>query len=685
MGKGTRSWISSWKIELRLITRSRWTWIMLALGLAMVGIQFFSRMGTDDPGLALHSTAFIVAGGIFVSLVAGLALIRREQADAAEEVFGVLPAGPSSKAGGKVLALLTMVAAFLALSLCAVFALFAWREVPGVFYGRAAAYLLLYWAVPFVIAGLIGMAVGIWVKSRLVYLLFAAIWVLIGPLNLSLMEQVMVTFAVDLTAPLAVLNLGQTDPNAPYDPVYGLPMESRRWVQKGVWLLVAVCLLLLALKRRVAVLLVPVVLAIPLLVLYNQESQVVNTRYEADSVQRNDWLYYRDHGQPAFAADDSYRIAAYDIDLRTHRLLQADVTMDVVPERAVREIVFTLYHQLRVRDVTVQGKEAKFEQREDQVRVTFAETVAEGQVQNVRVSYAGISSPAFFANEQAVLLPAYFPWYPQEGSRQAMTLRGADLIHNGPDGLYGRVLKREVSYSLRYDGPQPMYTNLTGSGKAPNGLTVTAGPLTERMVGGTRVVMPDSFYRGAAQVPGFLRDQVAYRSEIERDLGLPEREAATQVFLLSVPRETVSDPDLEWHLGDHSIVSVTQMFNHGGLFADRFLIASSALNEAVRTPEYLAQTGEMRMLFQRAYLYGYGTRNGWYRANDRPPLKIVAEDDLRVKNKEGSENTRKLISYLDQHMHDRAAMQAFFRAWLAEMNGGTPLDWPRVLGLLEKR
>lgn len=47
--------ISCWKIELLILFRNVWTWATLLLSLTMVGIQFYSRVVTDDPGGALIS------------------------------------------------------------------------------------------------------------------------------------------------------------------------------------------------------------------------------------------------------------------------------------------------------------------------------------------------------------------------------------------------------------------------------------------------------------------------------------------------------------------------------------------------------------------------------------------------------------------------------------------------------
>ncbi|MCR4443188.1 MAG: hypothetical protein QHH10_13130 [Peptococcaceae bacterium] len=132
--------IDSYKIELLLLTRQFESWLFLLLAFFSIFSHFISRLQTFDPGGALISTAFIIQGGIFASMILGLSLIQKEAFYWSDEMFYALPNGYSSKIIAKCLTLISIITVLICISLIGLFVLFGyivaaelkWRKADGI-------------------------------------------------------------------------------------------------------------------------------------------------------------------------------------------------------------------------------------------------------------------------------------------------------------------------------------------------------------------------------------------------------------------------------------------------------------------------------------------------------------------------------------------------------------------------
>jgi len=101
--------ISSYKIEITLLFRSLLIKLCFIFTVSFVLLHFIKRFESFDAGGALISTAFIIQGGIFASMILGLLLIQKESYYWTDEVFFTLSDEYYSKEIGKCLALLTCI------------------------------------------------------------------------------------------------------------------------------------------------------------------------------------------------------------------------------------------------------------------------------------------------------------------------------------------------------------------------------------------------------------------------------------------------------------------------------------------------------------------------------------------------------------------------------------------------
>ncbi|MFD2169657.1 hypothetical protein [Tumebacillus lipolyticus] len=676
--------LSSFSVEIKLLRRSYWTWLFFFLSLAFIGYTFLFFMQEKDPGGMLVASAFVVQGGIFVSLLLGLSLARREQITSSEEIYLSLPDGFGAKIIGKVAALCSLLLLFLVSTLLMLYAFYLQADVATALYKQAFLYLVMYWVVPFFIAGILGMVVGVWIKSKGVYALLLLFWTLIGPLNVSIYQLPMAVTGVNASPVLHFLNLGQTDYTAPYEPVYGLPLESFRWNHRVLFLVLVIALLwmLTLLKnygRKIPIkhwMMLSLLVGVCAYTTINlvDSQQLMISFGKSDSL--DDRNYYKQNQESQLQSKSAFRINSYEIDLQTKDSLRANVKMQVIPQEDTDRLVFTLYHSLRVTKVEdAQAQPLHFQQLGDQTEIIFPASVKKGQSIEVTVEYAGLSSAFYFANEQAIMLPNYFPWLPAEGSYQAMRLGAIDLRRTP------LAPQHEVEYTLRYHGPVKLYTNLPQAetdvwkGKVLNGITVVGGMMTETKIGTTRVIYPVTLQDMLVDVPDYFKRTHQALEIINQDWKLPiPAKLPETVFFLSTPTETNSYTGDIWLMQDHLLVNISQSYNLGGLQYETAQLEKMFL-ASIRSKETVAQPLDMHLILAYSYEYWVRIRQG---ESSKAVLTQLQESNIEAENREGEERLKGIMTFVEQHANDSQVMRKFFDEWIARLQQKPSLTWEEL-------
>jgi len=699
-----RKIINSYIIELLLFIRHWESWVFLILTFLSVSYHFISSFRLFDPGGALISTAFIVQGGIFASMILGLSLVQNEVFCWSDEMFYVLPNGYSSKIISKFLVLLSVIIMFNGISVIILYLIFGYYDVSSAFYWKSILYLFLYWGIPLVISGIIGMFMGLHIKSRLVYPLLIIIWLFIGPLNITVFKPLMAILKIDLNSIANFLNLGQTDPNVVYDPVYGFPLEIHRWLQKGLWILnISILFMISVLKKSnckptmqmISVLIILLFFNIPLITLYTDEEQVITTRYEENAVRNYDRNYYATNKYPVFKNPVSFAIESYEINMEVFRNFKAKVIMKIRPHKETEKIVFTLYHNLRVKKVfDGSNLELSYNQVGDQVLLLFPETLDVGVQHKITMIYEGTSSPYFYANEQAVMLPSYFPWLPVAGSYQSMKVDESKLIRNPLN------LRIPTKFTLRYLGPQPLFTNLPKkgenlwSGEAPCGISLVAGMLTETKVDAKAVIYPVSLNKMIEGVPIFLESIEQTAEYIKDDFALSKGFNYSKVLFLSIPRESSLTSTSIWNLEDHLIVGIEQVLNDRDLINNKATFVPIVLSSLTRSYNMAKQDEKIRNMFIVSYDYWYSMNHTLADGDKYKPillsrlyrynyLKNNLENYEELGLKEEEMFTKQIKNFIDGNKTNRDILQSFFCEWLSILDKNKLMNLEDVLKIME--
>ncbi|EIT84476.1 hypothetical protein A374_15162 [Fictibacillus macauensis ZFHKF-1] len=673
------------KVEWLLVKRRPWTWLVLLLFISATSFHFFLRFKEGSVGGALTSSAFLVQGGLFVSLGFGYYSVNLEKASSAEELFGTLPYGKQAKILGK-LSLLILLALF---AVCCAALLYVLLTVmfhePFFYFSHVLEYFLLYWFLPFCITGIIGMIVGLVTSSRGAYLGLLLLGILMGPLNMALFETLSLWLSRDLYPVAHFFNVGQTDPNTPFDPVYGYPLEIKRYLQKGILLLLVLWLLFaMILKQQRSFYKVfgigSVLFGLSstvLISLYRHDDQVIYTALEQNSVKKYDSRYYEKHSQATWPTTKNVQVTSYDLNVTAYRGLAVSMKLGLRATAPSNEVVFTLYHDLHVTSVkTVTGQALSFQQSGDQLHIHHS--LKKHEQATLLISYAGTSSPYFFANEQAVMLPSYFAWLPSIGEGVAMK-----WVENSVRP-YPIHAQQPIHYKVRYSGPLPLYTSLkkqqetVWEGTTTDGLTLVAGMMKERVTQSARIVYPSTLSKTLTHAEDYVKKVKRMSSEIRKVLKLPTKAAITDVYFLSIADESP-------HYASNIRFTRGTMFvgvNELSLYVDQAMIPAVTL-AVIRNEQVIKQPPEMTDLFILSYDYWYEQAHPAIKQEEKPLL--LRNLDLYQDDPEQAvlmKRYKTLLAFMKHH--DNRELQSFFRAWAQSLRSEKAMNDQDVQALMNR-
>jgi hypothetical protein len=687
--------INSLKIDLLGFTRSKLTWIFLIISILLTGYGFYSRL-PFDPGRALTSSAFVIQSGIFVTMILGYSLVRREIDHNCSEVFYTIAKGLKYKLIGKILTLLTLALLFSLVSTLTLF-FFYFPETPIVFYKLALIYLFLYWVIPFFISGIIGMVVSYFIQTRLAYIILTIICILIAPLNFSIFREIGFIFKLDLVSVAHFLNLGQTDPNNTFDAVYGLPLETGRWMKQGIWLVLVLFILgisyLIRYKNKkfiyskITILFIVTALFLaPLITKFLEEDQIIITHpaHGLQNVHRLDADYYG--GLKTIDIPQNFEIKEYDIDLKSNRRLEANVRITLKLNENTSNLFFTLYHQFKIKNISINNEKLIFHRRGDSIEIDLKQSFNKNEIINLTFNYEGISSPIYFANEQAILLPSNFPWLPFGGGDNAMTMRES-LVRNdlSPD--------HNIHYTLRYNDDNPIFTNLekkegegVWKGNLPDGLTVTSGMLKQEKVNGSLVVYPISLFNSAKKIPEFIEEVEDIESNLVRDLKLQQKPNVTnKYFFLSIPGESPYFYSNQWDFSDHKIIGIDQSYNEEGVLTYSNLLVPSTLHALIRNKDIIKiQDQEIVTIFLYAYDFWYQNNYNSLKNNQEMLFDHFMNGYTDPNNK--GNNVGKILEDLSIFLRngEKDQINNFFIDWLKLLNQDKVMKMDKLNELLKE-
>ncbi|TCS96884.1 hypothetical protein [Hazenella coriacea] len=681
---------SVWKVEMLLLWRKRWILLVFGVCWLYIVLGFPEHIISIDPGRALMGSVYLVVAGMLASLIYGWHQIQHEKDVFVDEVIHSLPQGWKMKLIGKVLSLITVITLFLIGAYLILLFRFAYAGVPEVFWEKALLYILLYWFLPFLVAGLWGMVVGIYSQTKLAYVYLLILCFFISPL----VSSAVFTFSQgsgigkQVATALTSFNIGQSYLGTPFDPIYGLPMEWYRWSKAFLLAMMAILLLTLRYIKQQratgwilwtwsgAILSISLLLSLFLF----QSDQTRPEEGKLDLLFEENEYYLQN---PSLQIKDQtpFIIPSYHLKVKSFRQLVVEAQLEIKPTKKGEDFVFTLYHGFRIREVL--GKEDQvlpFIQKGDQIQITVPHSVQADEIYPVKLTYEGTGPFLFFANEQAVYLPNYFPWTPVAGAHNVF------LAKDGYAGNYLPVISNEkATYKVEYQGPSPLFTHLPQtedgiwSGESIEGITLLSGMVEQSKIGKTTVYYPQSMYRMAG-LDQYLKDLEGMRAQIEQDFGSSQlsKEFPEHLFMVSIPNgeeRPIFSFSQQWHMGlNNQYFSNTPDFLSGkNAWWGPILRAAHREERIAKQPEYLTD------FYYNSYLYWDAIRNNdqlkKQEANRIFQIYInSSEDFIQQDSSRTQKQLEQLRSFIEKNSKLESEMKQFFRTWRQRLREEKPMN-----------
>lgn len=563
------------RLEILMMLKSKLTIIYI------IGFLAYNYLGlyynNENIGYTLTRSAFVIEAGLFLFLILGFNTIQREEKYSCDEVFSSISYGKVSKAISKILSIIFSSIVINALVFTTYCIFYMPYKLPAVFYMQGIAYITLYYIIPFIITGCIGMIIGLMVKGKLAYLLLIFSWVLVGATNIVIFLPIIriTRTKFDFTSVANFFNLAQTDGSAPFHVIYGLPLELTRWFQKGMVLsLLMTALILIILlkssrggaKEYILSTIIGGIIITSFFILYLKPSQVIYTNEEEKSVMKYDWMYYSQHQKQLVPVENNFIIESYDIDLNIKGTMNVDVDVEFKALASIDKLTFSLYRDLKVSNASIDNKNLEYKQEGDALTIFLPANIEETKSSRIHISYSGTTSPMFFANEQAVMLPAYYAWLPREGDFQLMD----PLTGHSPNTPH------EAKYKLSYKGKEPLYTNLTykghntWEGTVPHGITLLASDnILSKNIDNFTIYYPAAFFKQENEISKLYRKINEVNNNVNKDFQIvPNNSEAKSIFILTQPNIMYPIHPETYLFGDHIIQETTYWnFNYNPTYA----------------------------------------------------------------------------------------------------------------------
>jgi len=470
---------------------------------------------------------------------------------------------------------------------------------------------------------LIGALLASWFKGKIIYPVILLVSVLIGPANSYVFGTVANQSANNL---LAWVNLGEPNPYALFNDLYGFEVSLYHWMKRLFMLLLTSFLFLLThyIRKRAnikkGIYLYFAVCAIgmgALMYYFTLDRQIyVSNSLLTETRERVDEDYYRTLSHKHSGLHQEIAITNYDVNLKIKRLVEIDTAATIVnrSKQSINQVSLSLYHGFKVMDISSDNKKLSFQQNNDLLTIQLPSKLAPNQSRELSISYKGLSSPLFFANSRAVYLPYYFPWLPSTAVKPAFQYTKMGLLRNN------HQWRNDAQISLTYNGPTPLYTNIEKTsgnkwhGRSSFGLTAVAGKIAEmnKKKDGAQFVQPMTWetnlyeYREFKERTNRMMKNISNNFKIEFR-GFPE-------LIIFVPILSISDYAAEefiWFASDHLIYGTHLQYNRTILpynkadYTYRLVPALTWKYKGVQIKDI-----EFLHLFDAVYAYVYNQKHG---------------------------------------------------------------------------
>ncbi len=338
------------------------------------------------------------------------------------------------------------------------------------------------------VCGILAGAVCATYIRRIPGIVVLCVWCALGsPLIQYVVEAMYYCFDVNLFRGFEFLCVFPRNLKTRPNYLSGYPISIDRVVSMVFWVAAPIALLFLKHTRarrgyvRVAIMSLAMIACISVYCM-PMERTVSDRNPEAPYCE--DVFYYiTGEGKDAARCEIAeFHVDEYDLKLAIGLELgvEAKLHLDVTSLAAYH---FTLYHGYKIASIIDQeGRALPFSQEGDYITIENKY----GDAESITMKYAG-NNATFYAGVNGVVLPGFFPYYPQSGF--------SPVYDTLTQGYIPNLLSVPAYFDVEISGQQIFYCNLkeTESGRfcgTADGVSVMGGLLTESLCGETRLIYP---------------------------------------------------------------------------------------------------------------------------------------------------------------------------------------------------
>lgn len=503
--------------ELQLVSvfrRPVW-WILLAFG-TFFSIGCFIYVYDKDPFISINQMSYGQAVITIVVMMIGVE-IRREQRKAfLDDIFTAYLRHIVINPAVHVISVIIISLAVTIVIGTGCVVVMALDNAPWIWISQNLLMIMLLYLLPCIITGLWGLLISEIIKGKSVFLPAVLVWFFSSSMCSYITEMISFANTSGGKTIFNFLNLGLNSFHMFRNINTGAEVELPRWIVRVCTLVILAFLYIIfcsnarqtEIRCKKAGYAVPVIVSVGILSLLYVNYGVFFSRF-SDPVDAMNYVLDKSEqlvfGEGKNAGDITdvinITIRKTDINLRCDSSgIHAVVIMSAVQIKDGLDQNFTLYSDLEIDNVTVNGEKAKFNKLNEGFEVIYPNKISAGENIEFQFVYHGYSLPTFPANETTVQLNRAFPWVPWPGLRTVSIYENE--IYNETEWFFISDSQRggSVEYSLKYEGPGNIYCNLkeqpdgSWTGISDSGVSIYSG-MIHNSYDGIDVYIPASQYR----------------------------------------------------------------------------------------------------------------------------------------------------------------------------------------------
>lgn len=498
------------KLELLLYKRNIWLWLTIAIlyGYLFLGYQAYLSSNIEV-GQMLQSTSYIGMSAIIVGFLMGMLTVRKDYTYGFAESLSAIP-GDRLRIWAKLLAWLIVVLSITVAAFLVMLALVAYSGSEFItFWNMILSYIFLYWGMPLLCSGIIGIAFEMTFPSRwwslMVLLIF---WIAVSPLNQMIM--LLAThfhFSIDMlkwiNLILSYINLGERDLELAYRNVQGWFISFDVWMKRTFFLCFSTLLVCLAIwlqKHRVKTRIeMQVVHYIAIVCLVFMIATAVLGKTPLDGSGYVDYEdYYSELDEEFYRSNpvdnvtmppEGITVKQYTIELtpQNHQIAyHADMTI-AINKSIEKWLPLTLYHGLKISDMKLGEETAQWQRNGDRVSIYCPGCSGDVKLSLEVKGHTGALHPII---GRSYFLAADFPWLPI-----AENLPVASLSNASNTLQYYSMSTEKAEYHITVHSSKQVFSNLpqiepnvfAGTGK---GAALLSGTLIREEGNSLSIVYP---------------------------------------------------------------------------------------------------------------------------------------------------------------------------------------------------